>query len=76
MEIIYDLDTQAGQLCEEIGLNMVRAATVGAHPLFVRMIQELIHERIDTNGNRRFLGPGGPGHDVCPADCCLAKDVE
>jgi len=76
MEIIYDLDTQAGQLCEELGLNMVRAATVGTHPLFVRMIRELIHERIDTNGNRRFLGPGGPGHDVCPADCCLAKDVE
>jgi protoporphyrin/coproporphyrin ferrochelatase len=73
MEIIYDLDTQARQLCEEIGLNMVRAATVGTHRLFVRMIRELIHERINTNGNRRFLGPGGPGHDVCPADCCPAK---
>lgn len=73
MEIIYDLDTQARQLCDEIGLNMVRAATVGTHPLFVRMIRELVHERINPNGNRRFLGPGGPGHDVCPADCCLAK---
>jgi len=70
MEIIYDLDTQAGQLCEEIGLNMVRAATVGAHPLFVRMIRELIHERIDTNVERRFVGTRGPGKDLCKADCC------
>ena len=70
MEIIYDLDTRARQLSEEIGLNMMRAATVGTHPLFVRMIRELIHERIDTNVERLFVGTRGPGKDLCKADCC------
>lgn len=71
MEVIYDLDTEARQLCDEAGLNMVRAATVGTHPLFIRMIRELVLERIKSDGDRRFPGAQGPGHDVCPTDCCL-----
>jgi ferrochelatase len=50
---------------------MVRAATVGAHPDFVRMIRELIVERLDPDAPRRYVGARGPSHDVCPADCCL-----
>lgn len=73
MEVIYDLDTEARQLCEETGLNMVRAATVGTHPLLIRMIRELVLERINPDGDRRFLGVQEPGHDVCPTDCCLPK---
>lgn len=71
MEILYDLDTEARQLCEEIGLNMVRAVTVGTHPTFIKMIRELILERMTVNPVRRTLGAYGPSHDVCPADCCL-----
>jgi ferrochelatase len=71
MEIKYDLDTEARQLCNEIGLNMVRASTVGTHPLFVSMIRELVLERIDHAAERRFLGTHGASHDVCPADSCL-----
>jgi ferrochelatase len=73
MEVIYDLDTEARQLCDEIGLNMVRASTVGTHPLFIRMIHELVMERINPDADRRFLGAQGAGHDVCPADSCLPK---
>ncbi|MFN2598222.1 MAG: ferrochelatase [Pyrinomonadaceae bacterium] len=70
MEVVFDLDTQARAVAEEIGLNMIRAATVGAHPAFVSMIRELILER--TEGlPRRFLRARGASHDVCPADCCL-----
>ena len=32
MEVLYDLDTEARQLAEEVGLNMVRAATVRHNP--------------------------------------------
>jgi len=71
MEVLYDLDTEARQHCEEIGLNMIRAATVGTHPSFIRMIRELILERIGTETTRRSLGTYGPSHDVCPVDCCL-----
>ncbi len=73
MEVIYDLDTEARQFCGEMGLNMVRASTVGTHPLFIRMIRELVLERINPDGDRRFLGVQGPGHDVCPTNCCMPK---
>jgi ferrochelatase len=71
MEVVFDLDTEVGQLCERLAINMVRAATVGAHPRFVRMIRELIDERMSDSPQRVALGVLGPSHDVCPDDCCL-----
>ena len=71
MEVIYDLDTEARALAEKLGLNLIRAATVGAHPAFVRMIRELILERIDPDTPKRYLGADGASHDRCPVDCCL-----
>ncbi len=71
MEVVYDLDTEARQICERLGIRMARAATAGVHPKFVSMIRELILER--TEGAPRLaLGNHGAGHDVCPADCCPA----
>ncbi|HEX6185840.1 MAG TPA: ferrochelatase, partial [Pyrinomonadaceae bacterium] len=72
MEVLYDLDTEAHALAGELGVNMVRAATVGTHPEFVRMIRELIQERLDPLLPRRALGAYPPSHDVCPVDCCLS----
>ena len=71
MEILFDLDTEAADLCAELGLRMVRAGTVGTHPRFIRMIRELICERIDDNSTRLALGVLGPRPDICPSDCCL-----
>ena len=73
MEVLYDLDIEAQRLSEELGLNMIRAATVGTHPTFVRMIRQLILERMDANPSRPALGTRGASHDVCPADCCLVN---
>jgi ferrochelatase len=70
MEIVYDLDFEAQNVAKELGMTMVRAATAGTHPAFVRMIRELMLEKIH-NEPPRFLGSHGPAHDVCPADCCL-----
>lgn len=70
VEVIYDLDIEARATCDELGIHMVRAGTVGTHPRFVRMIRELIVERIDNRADRPALGSLGPSHDVCPADCC------
>lgn len=72
MEVLYDLDTEARQLSEKLGLNMIRAATVGTHPEFIKMIRELILERLDASAPRRALGPLLSSHDVCPSDCCLS----
>jgi ferrochelatase len=70
MEVIYDLDTEARAVADEIGLRMVRAATVGTHPAFVKMICELILERLDPAAARRTLGVHGPRADFCAPDCC------
>jgi ferrochelatase len=71
MEIIYDLDTQARRRCDELGLNMIRAETVGTHPAFIRMIRELILERIEPGREKRFLGTLEPAQDTCAAGCCM-----
>jgi protoporphyrin/coproporphyrin ferrochelatase len=71
MEVLYDLDTEARELCDRLGVRMQRAATVGVHPRFVRMIRELIVERLESSADRPALGELGASHDVCPADCCL-----
>ena len=72
LEVLYDLDTEAQGVAQELGLKMVRAATVGTHPAFIRMIRQLIFERIFPNEPKLALGSFGANHDVCPADCCPA----
>lgn len=72
MEVMYDLDEEARLACEEMGLNMVRAGTVGSHPDFIAMLRELIQERLDPSLPKRAVGKYGPSHDVCPVDCCPA----
>jgi ferrochelatase len=39
LEIVYDLDTEAMALSRELGINLVRAATAGTHPAFVKMVR-------------------------------------
>jgi len=70
MEVLYDLDEEARQKAESLGLNFVRAGTVGTHERFVRMIRELVVERMTESPQRPALGALGPGHDVCWPGCC------
>ncbi|HEX2501231.1 MAG TPA: ferrochelatase [Methylomirabilota bacterium] len=69
MEIVYDLDTEARARAAALGLGFVRAGTAGTHPAFVRMIRELVEERV-AGGERRALGARGSRADVCGSDCC------
>jgi len=69
MEVLYDLDTEARALCKELGITLVRAATVGNHPAFVSMIGELARERMGET-LPRWIGNLGPSADVCQPDCC------
>jgi ferrochelatase len=71
MEVVLDLDVEAAAKADELGINMVRAATVGTHPAYVAMVRELIVERMSPTPQRAALGKRGPSHDYCPADCCL-----
>jgi ferrochelatase len=73
MEVLYDLDTEARQVCSDLGFNMVRAEAAGTNPRFARMIRELIVERVEDKSDRPSLGTMGPWPDVCPAGCCLPR---
>jgi ferrochelatase len=70
MEVLYDLDVEARELCAELGLPMVRAKTAGVHPKFIGMIRELIEERLNPKLERRASGSLGARSDVCAEDCC------
>lgn len=71
MEVLYDLDIEARQLCDSLALPMARAKTVGIHPKFVAMIRDLILERTG-DAPRLALGSLGPRADICEENCCPA----
>ena len=72
MEVVLDLDVEAAEKTDPLGLNMVRAGTVGTHPAYVRMVRDLIVERMTADPERPALGARPPNHDFCPVDCCLS----
>lgn len=56
MEVLYDLDTEARAVCEELGIKMARARTVETHPKMIQMIAGMLEKPAV----------------VCVADCCPA----
>ncbi|MFP5416882.1 MAG: ferrochelatase [Actinomycetes bacterium] len=63
MEVVYDLDTQARETAEGLGVAYVRAATVGVHPAFVSMLADAV----------MAAAPGRVGGvRTCHATCCLS----
>ena len=69
MEVVHDLDSEARERAAALGLGFARAGTSGTHPAFVRMVRELVEERV-SGGERRALGARGPRADTCAPDCC------
>jgi len=74
MEVVYDLDTEAKEIADQIGLPFARAATVGTRPVFVSGLVDLLQERAATargeHSRQPFVGVRGPSHSVCPTGCC------
>jgi ferrochelatase len=74
MEVVFDLDTEARETADELGLAFARAATAGTHPAFVSGLVDLLVERAGTASGeapeRPATGRLGPWHDECPLGCC------
>ena len=51
IEVLYDLDREAAEVCREIGLPMARAEAVNDDPLFLDMLADLVLRTI-----RRYQG--------------------
>ena len=69
VEVVWDLDTEARQTCDELGVRMVRVATPGTHPAFVAGLVDLVEERLG-DAPAAALSPLGPWPSVCAAGCC------
>ncbi|GHE07788.1 ferrochelatase [Klenkia taihuensis] len=65
LEVIWDLDNEAKETAEELGLAFARAGTAGTHPAFVRSLVDLLAER--RAGGEPRLGTN------CPASCCFVQ---
>jgi ferrochelatase len=70
LEVLYDLDVEARETAERIGMPFARAASAGTHPAFVGAIREAIVERLRFGQPKRALGRFGPSWDTCAPDCC------
>ncbi|MEO6020597.1 MAG: ferrochelatase [Knoellia sp.] len=74
MEVVNDLDREARETAERLGLKFVRVPTAGTHPVFVETLVDLLQERaaeardevlIPAQADTRDLRPS-----VCAPGCC------
>ena len=72
MEVKWDLDTEAMETAEKVGVYAVRVPTPGVHAAFVSGLIDLVIERRDAAPleSRPSLTALGPWYDVCRAGCC------
>ncbi len=72
LEVLFDLDVEAKEIAERLGLAFARAGTAGTHPAFVAGLADMVVERLTPGAGREAVGRLAPNHDVCAPDCCLA----
>ena len=77
MEVIYDLDTEAMQTAERLGMAARRIPTPGTDPRYVRLFRELVSEQLDEQAGvpeppaaSSAEVIGRPVWTNCPVDCC------
>jgi len=73
MEVAYDLDIEAAATAAEVGIEFVRAATVGTDPRFVEMLCDALADRARVARGEAPVGEligGGETWTPCPPDCC------
>jgi protoporphyrin/coproporphyrin ferrochelatase len=69
IEVIWDLDHEARQTCDELGIRMRRVATPGAQLAFVQGLVDLIEQRL-AGGSMAPSSSLASWPERCPADCC------
>lgn len=69
VEVIWDLDHEAKDLAESLGMRFVRAATVGTHPEMLAMIADLTRGLVTGTPSASVRSDGTP-HGMCAPSCC------
>ncbi|MBW4041089.1 MAG: ferrochelatase [Acidobacteria bacterium] len=72
MEVMWDLDEEATETAEGLGLVAVRTPTPGVDPAYVAGLVDLVLERVHGTpaGDRPAETALGPWYDVCRPGCC------
>lgn len=72
MEVKWDLDTEAMETSEKLGITAIRVPTPGVHAAYVTGLIDLVLERRDGTplADRPSLTELGPWYDVCRPGCC------
>ncbi len=75
VEVVWDLDNEALDHAEELGIALARAATAGPDPRFADMVVELVGEHVDGVAARRLGTVPSAGCTTdgapCAVDCCV-----
>lgn len=64
IEVLYDLDHEAAQVCREIGLPLVRAESVNVDPLFLDTMADVVQQTLRRYSGRPLpllAAPESPG---------------
>ena len=74
LEVVWDLDTEAKDKANELGIEFARAATPGTDPRFAELVVELIREHIADAPARKmsdFTAAGCTRNgEPCAVACC------
>jgi ferrochelatase len=74
LEVVWDLDTEARERAEKLGVSFVRAATPGTDPRFAELVVELIREHLADAPPRKlsdFTAAGCTRNgEPCAPGCC------
>ncbi|MDQ1180379.1 ferrochelatase [Rhodococcus sp. SORGH_AS_0301] len=74
LEVVWDLDTEAVEKAQELGIALERAGTPGADPRFARLVRTLVEERTVGTAPLRLGSEPAFGTTVdgtpCNPGCC------
>jgi protoporphyrin/coproporphyrin ferrochelatase len=74
LEVVWDLDTEARERAQELGMGFARAATPNNDPRFARLVAELVAEHVSDAPARKLSEFPALGCTVngsfCATRCC------
>jgi ferrochelatase len=74
LEVVWDLDNEARERADKLGMAFVRAATAGTDPRFAELVVELIREHVADAPARKLSDFTLAGCTLngapCEIDCC------
>ncbi|MGC4932347.1 ferrochelatase [Gordonia sp. DT30] len=70
LEVVWDLDNEAAETARRLGMDYVRAGTVGTDERFIALIADLVDDYLRGAGDLTAMGCGDNGR-ICRDRCCV-----